>query len=308
MMNYTQAPPAEPVLLLIGFFLVLCAIGFLAMAERYHASQRGDEHGIPLPLPGVDEDEASSVASSVAYTSMDVTTAAPWGQGINNSRFAASLPTLPSRPACREQRIATSDSDSALLVERRDRVQSSQSFLASVSGQWVPPPEPDVGSKLSFKNAILVTLAGSACACVWSPLATFGMRGQNNIEANPYVCLFVFATGQLCALPSVALIAGRIGGTGMFLPCRQLTRPSVGWGVVCGLSVSSGYLAFFLGSQAAAPTVVFGIAHCSPLVSLLVEVFWVGSFNDAIPKVKLCLALCAVFYCIAIGFLMLSNS
>ena len=62
-----------------------------------------------------------------------------------------------------------------------------------------------------------------------------------------YVTLFVFATGQLLALPSVAAISGRLGGTGAFAPCQQLTRAQVGWGIVCGLSVSSGYPRLLLG-------------------------------------------------------------
>ena len=52
----------------------------------------------------------------------------------------------------------------------------------------------------------------------------------------------------------------------------------------------------------------FGIAHCNPLVALLVEVCWVGSFRGATRRVRGCLALCVALYCGAVGLLMLSNS
>ena len=194
------------------------------------------------------------------------------------------------------------------LLDGGETIPRSTSGLSSFT--WAPPLEAAArGKVLSPDRALLVTLAGAACACVWSPLATFGTGGvDRNVEKDTYICLFVFAMGQLLALPSVAVIAGRLGGTGVMSPCHQLNRSQIGWGLVCGLSVSSGYLAFFLGSQAASPTVVFGIAHCNPLVALLIEIVWVGSFRGASQRVRVDLALCVTLYCAAIGLLMLSNS
>ena len=131
--------------------------------------------------------------------------------------------------------------------------------------------------------------------------------GGDNVEANPYVCLFVFAAGQLCALPSVAIIASRIAGTGVCAPCWQLSGRAVIWGSLCGLSVSSAFLAFFLGEEAASATAAIGIGHCNPLVALLIEVCCIGSFRGATAKVRACLALCVCLYCMAVGVLMMSN-
>ena len=269
-LNYAQAPPASPPLLFAGFVLIVCAIGLLALAERRHQqAEQSPEHEGTLES-GYSRFEAHGDAAP---------------QAINGGAPA--------------------------LLDGADAIPRSTSGLGSFT--WAPPLEATArGKVLSPNKALLVTVVGAACACVWSPLATFGTGGDGgelgNVEKDSYVCLFVFATGQLLALPSVALIAGRLGGTGAVLPCQQLTRAQIGWGIVCGLSVSSGYLAFFLGSQAASPTVVFGIAHCNPLVALLIEICWVGSFRGATQRVRGCLALCVALYCGAIGLLMLSNS
>jgi len=163
-------------------------------------------------------------------------------------------------------------------------------------------------SQLTFKQTLLLILAAGVCACLWSPLSTYGTGGdEDSVESNTYVCLFVFACGQLVSLPSVAFISSRVSNSDMFTPCLDLTPNAVKWGVICGVMVSSGYLAFFLSSEAASTTVVFGIAHCNPMVALLIEVLWMGTFRGGSNQVKLYLSLTIGLYCVAIGVLMLSN-
>jgi multidrug transporter EmrE-like cation transporter len=189
-------------------------------------------------------------------------------------------------------------------------VQAESKLHTSSSNHSFSEESSQAESKLTFKQALLLTLAAGVCACVWSPLSTYGTGGdEDSVESNAYVCLFVFACGQLVSLPSVAFISSRISHTGMFTPCLNLTPNAVKWGVICGISVSSGYLAFFLSSEAAsaAATVVFGIAHCNPMVALLIEVLWMGTFRGGSSQVKLYLSLTICLYCVAIGVLMLSN-
>lgn len=193
------------------------------------------------------------------------------------------------------------DGDTAVLSARTPTVGTALKRRPS----W---REPRDGASLSFNGALLITLAGALCSCLWSPLATFGTRRDaHNVQSNTFVQQLTFALGQMAAFPSVAIIAGRIGGTGVCRPFRQLTWRAVGWGLLCGLAICSGFLAYFLSSACVSATIIFGIAHCSALVSLLVEVLVMKTFTNATARVKTLLALCGAVYCVAIAVLMLSR-
>ena len=278
LLNYVQVQPANPPLLFVGFVLILCAIGLLALAEQQH------RHGEERDKMSTQEE----IARAEGYISFDAED--------RHAEDAAATGGASNGPGVSVRSISGSSSGSMIVP-------------GSLSAQLTPPAD-GAGSprRLSFRQALVVTLAGATCGCMWSPLATFGTGGGgDNVEANPYVCLFVFAAGQLCALPSVAIIASRIAGTGVFALCWNLSGRAVIWGSLCGLSVSSAFLAFFLGEEAASATAVFGIGHCNPLVALLIEVCCIGSFRGATAKVRACLALCVCLYCMAVGVLMMSN-
>ena len=73
---------------------------------------------------------------------------------------------------------------------------------------------------------------------------------------------------------------GRISNSDIFTPCLDLTPNAAKWDVICGVVVSSGYLAFFVSSEVASTTIVFGIAHCNLMVALLIEVLWMGTSEE----------------------------
>lgn len=166
--------------------------------------------------------------------------------------------------------------------------------------------EHPVSQNLAMAVCIGAGLAGSA----WSPLSTFGRAGDSEgarLLNDPYVCLFLFCTGELLAWPSVALLSGYMAGTGVCAPLSELTPRSVVWGLICGTSVSAGYMSYYLGSSVIAATACFGIANCNPLLALLIDVFVLGSFNDSTSLVKTLLGACILTYCSAIALLVASG-
>jgi len=163
---------------------------------------------------------------------------------------------------------------------------------------------------ISPKFAMLICLTAGLCGTAWSPLSTFARKGDSEgavLMSNPYVCIFFFNVGQSLSYPSVAAISGWLGGTGTLEPLKELTWPAVGWGLLCGATVSCGYMGYFVGSSKAAPTVCFAISACNPLLALILDVFAVGAFTTASMKVKVILGCCIVAYSSAIGLLVLSG-
>ena len=79
----------------------------------------------------------------------------------------------------------------------------------------------------------------------------------------------VYALGAVLAL--VTLLPFGICVTGQTptqLRCGAETQRRVGWGVVCGFLVGTGFLCFFLASGVVSATICFGITACNPLISL----------------------------------------
>jgi len=164
--------------------------------------------------------------------------------------------------------------------------------------------------EISSGTAMSICLIAGLCGCLWSPLSTFARAGDSKgakIISDPYVCLFLFSLGQLLAYPSVAYISGRLGRTGVLGPLRDLNTKTVLWGLLTGMSVSSGYIGYYLGSSVIPATACFGIANCNPLLALLLDVFVVRSFDGAPSLVKSLLAACVAAYFTAITLLVLSG-
>jgi hypothetical protein len=153
-------------------------------------------------------------------------------------------------------------------------------------------------------------LAGSG----WSPLSTYARRGgtddghdaqaaqapEQQPMQDPVLCLLVFQLGQLCALPSIASISGRLAGTGVSGPLRALEWRQARWGILCGFCVASGYIACasccrlcawccsaehssapadFTASTHIPATVAFGIVACNPVLAMILDIcrcdhFW----------------------------------
>lgn len=153
----------------------------------------------------------------------------------------------------------------------------------------------------STKVAVLLCVVAGCSASLWSPLSTYA-RKSPQLANDPYLTLFLFGSGQICSYPTVALITSKISGTRISDCFRDINAGSALFGLVCGLSVSIGYLGYFLGSSVVSPTVCFGISACNPVLALSVGIIQ-GGFRTATSKVKVLLATCVVIYLSAIGCL-----
>ena len=104
---------------------------------------------------------------------------------------------------------------------------------------------------LSTPGAMLVCVVAGIAGAGWSPLSTYARSGTF-AEVDPVhdatICLVVFQLGQLCALPSIANIGGWLTGTGVIAPICNLNLRSAASGILCGIFVSTGYMAYFTSS------------------------------------------------------------
>lgn len=164
--------------------------------------------------------------------------------------------------------------------------------------------------QISPATAMMICLIAGLCGCLWSPLSTFARAGDSKgakLISDPYVCLVLFTFGQLLAFPSVSFIAGRLGGTGVRGPLRELDSRSIFWGFLTGMTVSGGYIGYYMGSTIIPATACFGMANCNPILALLLDVFVSRSFDGATNKVKKLLVACILAYLMAILLLVLSG-
>jgi len=108
------------------------------------------------------------------------------------------------------------------------------------------------------------------------------------------------------ALPLVVLITGRLEGMTMKSALHSLAtlgaRPTI-WGLVCGAMVGTGYMGYFVATQAIAPTITFAVVGCSTLVAILADVVVDRGFRDASWAVFFFLLLSSVLYACTIALL-----
>ena len=103
-------------------------------------------------------------------------------------------------------------------------------------------------------------------------------------------------------LPFIASIGGCITGTGVLGPLRNLTVLSAFYGILCGIGVSTGYMAYFTSSAHISPTIAFGIVCCNPLLAMALDIVRC-EFRGVSLTVKVILAMAIVCYSSAIAVL-----
>jgi len=158
--------------------------------------------------------------------------------------------------------------------------------------------------RISARCAMLICALAGLAGGGWSPLSTLGRAAS--MEENPvrcaYVSALVFAFGQLCAYPSVALLGKGLGGISLHDAFRTLTVRRALFGCLCGVSVNTGYVLYFVASSLISPTITFCLVSCNPLLALGISSLR-GQFREA-PRIQLLLfACCAVSYGTAIALL-----
>lgn len=149
--------------------------------------------------------------------------------------------------------------------------------------------------QLHRSNAMIVCVGAGVLASCWSPLSTFARNSGTPTIAvrNPYVCLLLFAFGELCALPSLLLGAHFIVREPVFKP---LKLRQAAFAVLSGSGVSLGYLCYYLASTGVPAAVAFGIGPASaPLVAILLDLLN-GEFRRTPPRGKVVLCLCILSF------------
>lgn len=151
--------------------------------------------------------------------------------------------------------------------------------------------------KLSSGTAMLLCGLAGVAGAGWSPLSTFARRPAVSVGAggashggvgsggsaasvaseiamlDTAICLVVFQAGQLFAVPSITNLGGWLTGTGVVQPLCALTCRATFYGVLCGVGVCTGYIAYFTSTAAHVPaTVAFGIVACNPLLAMLLDI------------------------------------
>mmetsp|Transcript_13470 Transcript_13470/g.24775 ORF Transcript_13470/g.24775 Transcript_13470/m.24775 type:complete len:364 (-) Transcript_13470:54-1145(-) len=162
--------------------------------------------------------------------------------------------------------------------------------------------------KLTVHVALAMCVMAGCCGSGWSPLSTFARpavkEGEDEYSDlhNPYVCLFIFVCGEVCAIPGVVLLGSKVNGGGLLDGFKELTFRKLLWGAGCGFLLNVGYLVYFASSVVVAPNVAFSIASCNPLLSIVID--WAtGQFEGVALRTKVALAASVLLYGIAISVL-----
>lgn len=173
----------------------------------------------PPPLDGGDDD-ADDIAP-LAATRPSMTTEAERGS-LTTADAAVNHATPPSLL----DGPASSATAAPLLL--------ADELLAAAS--TAAPARP----ALSRRQAFALCLGMGACGALWSPLSTFGRRGDRGV-ADAYAAAFLFQLGQLVSALSVCLNAGALTRTGVLGPLRALDVTAAARGAACGVVVGLGY-------------------------------------------------------------------
>jgi multidrug transporter EmrE-like cation transporter len=143
--------------------------------------------------------------------------------------------------------------------------------------------------KLPQSTALFLCFIAGLCSASWSPLAAYGRLSDG------YINQVFFCTGQLFAIPSVALIASYVNSVPMSDAFRELTVSRGLWGICCGIFVGSGFTCYFLATQVLNTNIVFGLAACNPLLSIVIEIID-GQFAGSSMRLKILLFLAVLVY------------
>merc|ERR1712176_969588 len=88
---------------------------------------------------------------------------------------------------------------------------------------------------------------------------------------SPGITFFMFTLGEMAALPSIYVICLLIEPQ----PPYDFTLRHLFWGIICGISVGTGYLLFFSATAVDITDIVVPaavIVGCNPLVSVPIDV------------------------------------
>jgi len=154
---------------------------------------------------------------------------------------------------------------------------------------------PEAQLTISKRQAFaIVAVAGLFTAC-WGPMSTYARDGSlDELIRSPGIILFFYTLGELLALPDIYLICFCIEPQPKYI----LTRRRLLWGIVTGVSVSSGYFFYFTATYNNMDDIVVPasvIVQCNSLVAVITDVLQ-GEFNGASVKTKVLLAGAVMFY------------
>jgi len=180
-------------------------------------------------------------------------------------------------------------SESSLMTASK----TEDGYQTFSNGDYGDNPQPQL--TMSKRQAfVIVAVAGLFTAC-WGPMSTYARDGSSDeLIRSPGIILFFYTLGELIALPDIYLICLCIEPQPEYI----LTRRRLLWGIVTGVSVSSGYFFYFTATYNKMDKIVVPasvIVQCNSLVAVVTDVMR-GEFNGASAKTKVLLAAAVTFY------------
>ena len=215
------------------------------------------------------------------------------------SRLFVSVALIAIAIYCLTRTLDSKESSSSHEITEEEEEDSVDEVFMENAYVGLPNDEDAVSENASTDTkrvALISVFFAALCSTFWSPLFALGHR-DGAATKNPYVSLVTFVSGEVCAIPSVALIGTcarrrmRSDG-GSSRPslwkifksqtsgATNVNAHSVAWGMVCGFSVSLGYLGYLYALDTMPSTKVFPIVACNPVVSLIHDVI-LGEFSGS---------------------------
>ena len=186
---------------------------------------------------------------------------------------------------------------------------------------------------LSKTKCVLICLVTGIVASFWPPLAAFSMKKHNsdNYVSDPFAVLFLFTFGILLSSLTVIPITSFLSmndeavcedpeapgssccgpkhtnlWTATFREVRGLKNKQIGYCILTGFAISTGYAAYFSASVEVPSSVTFGLCGCAPLVALLIDICITDAFTGCSKTAKGWLCLCILSYGSALVLLSLA--
>lgn len=165
-------------------------------------------------------------------------------------------------------------------------------------------------------------LAGVVCGS-WSPLAVLATEGKDHVE-NPYVLMVFFMTGQAAAVPFMIWYYSYFN---MSTLASDVKRPSINglfncishimhhtsskdslYACLTGVVVGTGFFLYFTAADVIPSTISFAISNCAPLVTIVIDVLFLGHLKHASSKQAGFMALASILFALGIALLVMANN
>lgn len=250
------------------------------------------------------------------------------GASTNPPMFALGLGLVLAALGC----LAAGQSLLAKRKAKKARAASNEKMLMeSLHGVETFDDSDAQSKKCGTVGAIAICFTAACCSAAWSPLSTFArashvvdccnhtgnhtqFAANTSLQEDGFLLALLLVTGEILSLPSVTFIGCRVTGTSCRESLAAITLKNshgkislkqirkLGFGVLCGVLVNSGYQCYFLSSAHISPSVAFAIGACNPLLAILADTIRC-KFRGASIAAVVVLVLAVVLYASALAAL-----